>query len=163
MPLPLPQIPTGSNVFIDANIFVYGINQTSAECHTLLERCSREDVVGICSYSVVLEATHQFMMGDARAQGHRGSLKGHPEIIRGLRNYWIEAERLFALNLLFLEAETSILRQAQLERQNAGLRPIDSVIVACMREYGIETLASNDGDFEHVHGIQVFGPTDLPA
>jgi predicted nucleic acid-binding protein len=40
---------------------------------------------------------------------------------------------------------------------------MDSMIVACMREYGIQALASNDGDFEHVNGIRVFGPTDLPA
>jgi predicted nucleic acid-binding protein len=160
-PQPLPSIPNGSNLFIDANIFVYGIVGVSAECLTLLERCSREEVIGICSYSVVIEATHQFMQADAHAQGHRGSLKGHPEIIRGLRNYWTEAQRLFALNLLFLETEEQILRQAQIERQNAGLRTIDSVTVACMRVYGIDRLATNDHDFNDVVGIQVFRPTDV--
>jgi hypothetical protein len=31
-----------------------------------------------------------------------------------------------------------------------------------MREYGIGALASGDGDFDRVNGIQVFAPTDLP-
>ena len=36
------------------------------------------------------------------------------------------------------------------------------MIVACMREYGLSFLASNDSDFERVRDITVFKPTDLP-
>ena len=166
---PLPQIPNGSNLFVDANILVYAIEGRSAECHALLERCSREEITGICSYSVVIEATYQFMVSEARKKGHLPAeggnpgrfLKAHPEIIGALRDYWVDAERIFSLNLLFLEADEPILRQAQVERQNAGLRPMDSVIVSCMRTYGIPMLATRDVDFNRVNGIHVYQPTDI--
>lgn len=170
MPLqPLPQVPNGANVFLDANILVYAIGGRSAECLALLERCSREEVTGICSYSVLLDATHQFLLAEARAKGHIPAgqnnparyLKNHPATVMALRDYWTNAQRLFSLNLLILETEESVFRRSQLERQSAGLLTIDSIIVASMREYGIPILATGDNDFGRVNGIRVFQPTDL--
>jgi predicted nucleic acid-binding protein len=168
-PQPIPQIPNRTNVFIDANVFIYGIERASAECYGLLERCSREEVVGVSNYTVILEVIHRLMLADARATGQlpagQGNparyLREHPEIVRALQNYWTDAQRIFSLNLLFLETEESILRRAQIERQNVGLLTNDSTIIACMREYGILTLASSDSDFDRVNGIQVFAPTDI--
>jgi predicted nucleic acid-binding protein len=168
-PQPITQIPNGTNIFIDANILVYGIEKRSAECLGLLERCSREEVIGICSYTVIVEVIHRLMVAEARAGGHIPGgqnnparyLREHPEIVRALRSYWTDAQRIFSMNLLFLETEENILRRAQIERQNHGLLTNDSTIVACMREYGILTLASRDSDFDRVNGIQVFAPTDI--
>ena len=168
-PEPLPRIPTASDVFVDSNILVYAIEGRSPQCLSLLERCLREKVTGICSYSVVIEATHQFMISDARKNGLLPApgrspakyLKEHPQIVRSLRAYWADAQRIFSLNLLFLEADEAILKQAQLEREDTGLRTMDSVIVSHMREYGIGMLATNDADFERVAGIHVFQPTDI--
>ena len=56
----------------------------------------------------------------------------------------------------------TIIRNAQIVRQEAGLLTNDSMIVAAMREYGLSFLASNDADFERVRDITVFKPTDLP-
>ncbi len=170
-PQPLPQVANGTNLFIDANILVYAIEGRSAECRVLLERCSREEVTGICSYSVIIETIHRFMLAEARTTGQIPAgqqnpakyLRDHPDIVRTLRGYWASAQRIFSLNLLFLETEEKILRRAQIERQSAGLLTNDSVIVACMREYDIRALASSDLDFERVGRIQVFQPTDLGA
>jgi len=168
-PQPLLQIPNGTNVFLDANILVYALGGRSAECLTFLERCSREEVTGICSYAVLLEAAHQFMVAEARAKGQippgqnnpAQYLRNHPAIIKTLRDYWTNVQRILSLNLLILEIGESIFRRAQVERENEGLRSMDSVIVASMREYGIATLATNDGDFNSVSGLQVFRPTDV--
>lgn len=168
-PQPLPQVPNGTNLFIDANILVSALGGRSAQCLAFLERCSREEVTGLCAYSVLLEAVHQFMVAEARAKGHiplgqnnpGGYLKRHPAIVVALQDYWLETQRLLSLNLLFLDLEEGILRQSQLERQAAGLLTTDSVVVAFMREYGIATLATGDSDFNRVNGIQVFAPTDL--
>jgi predicted nucleic acid-binding protein len=165
----LAQVANGTDLFIDANIFLYAIGGRSSECQTLLERCSREEVAGICSYSVIVEATHQFMLAEAKAsriipegqQNPAKYLRSHPDTVKALRHYWASTRRLFSLNLVFLETEEIILRQAQIERQNTGLLTIDSVIVACMREYGIRALASNDRDFERVAGNQLFRPRDV--
>ena len=55
-------------------------------------------------------------------------LEQHPDIVRALQHYWINAERLHSLNVLFLEAEERVLRRAQIERQNADLLTQDSVL-----------------------------------
>lgn len=163
MPQPLFQVPDHSKIFIDANILVYATTEQSAECKALLERCSREEIAGICSYSVIIEATHRLMISEARQKGllpRAGGgpakfLRENPDIVKSLRDYWTDSQRIFSLNLLFLEVEEPILRQAQMERQNAGLLTNDSVIVSCMRNYGISLLATNDVDFSRVGGIQV--------
>jgi predicted nucleic acid-binding protein len=82
--------------------------------------------------------------------------------IPAMTDYWRDTERILALNLLFIPVNETVVRNAQVVRQEAGLLTNDSMIVACMREYGVSFLASNDSDFERVRDITVFKPTDLP-
>jgi predicted nucleic acid-binding protein len=63
----------------------------------------------------------------------------------------------------YLPVSESILRSAQAERQTAGLLTNDSLIISCMREYGLSFLATNDSDFERVVDITLFKPGDLPG
>jgi|SRR5271165_201415 len=161
-------IPNGSNLLIDANIFVYGLTATSAQCKTLLERCSREEVAGITLFEIIHEATHKFMTGEALRKGlFAGAEKGakylakHPEQVKLLTQYWVNTQRLLALNIVILPMEQDIVVGAQTERVNAGLLTNDSIIVAAMREYGISRIATNDKQFDAVAGITVFSPTDL--
>ncbi len=65
------------------------------------------------------------------------------------------------LNPILIPTTESIIRKAHAERQAAGLLTNDSIIVACMREYGVRFLASSDRDFQRVRGVSVFGPDDL--
>jgi predicted nucleic acid-binding protein len=161
-------IPNGCNLLIDANIFVYGLTATSAQCKTLLERCSKEEVAGITLFEIIHEATHRFMTGEALGKGlFAGAEKGakylanHPEQVKLLTQYWVNTQRLLALNLVILPMEQDIVVGAQTERVNAGLLTNDSVIVSAMREYGISRIATNDKQFDAVAGITVFSPTDL--
>ena len=59
--------------------------ERSAECLTFLERCSREEVTDICSYAVFLDATHQFMMAEARAKGQIRAGQNNPAGIQVFR------------------------------------------------------------------------------
>jgi predicted nucleic acid-binding protein len=102
---PLPQIPDGSNVFIDANIFIYGLSGQPAQCRQLLERCSREEVTGICLFEIVNEATHRFMLAEAFANGliptaSARALRNHFHVIPNLTAYWQNSQRILSLNLL---------------------------------------------------------------
>lgn len=163
----LPNIPSHSFVFIDANIFVYGVSRQSAQCLQFLDRCLREEVTGITLFETVNEVTHRLMVAEALSKGliTRGTAKRLREsfrLIPGLADYWKNVERLLALNLLFVPVNEAILRSAHAERQAASLLTNDSMIVSCMREYGVSFLATNDADFERVAGVSVFKPTDLP-
>ncbi len=46
-------------------------------------------------------------------------------------------------------------------RAETGLLTNDSIIVATMRDAGLTAIATADGDFERVEGVQVYRPTDL--
>jgi predicted nucleic acid-binding protein len=164
---PLPALPDHSFIFIDANIFIYGLSGQSAQCRQLLERFLREELTGITLFETINEVTHRLMIAEALAKGliTGGGAKGLRQnfsLIPSLTDYWRNTERLLALNMLFMAVNEAILRGAQVERQAAALLTNDSMIVSCMREYGLSFLASNDADFERVAGLTVFKPSDLP-
>jgi predicted nucleic acid-binding protein len=162
----LSDLPPASRVFLDANIMIYGLIGASRDCRKLLDRCSLQELTGISLFETVNEATHKLMLGEAYARGYIRSekaalLRRHFDAVSGLQTYWRDTERLLGLNLLFLPLDERILRAAHRERQAAGLLTNDSMIVACMRRYGIEALATSDRDFERVGGISVYRPADL--
>ena len=163
----LEGIPDGSDVFIDANILIYGISGQSQQCRQLLERCSREEVIGICLFEIVNEATHRFMLAEARSKGLITSetardLRQNFRLIPTLTDYWRDTERMLSLNILLLATNEDVVRVAQNERFSAGLLTNDSMLVSCMRQYGVRLIATRDADFERVAGITVFRPNDLP-
>jgi len=51
--LPLPELPAGQTVFIDANIFIYHFTGLSRECSRFLERCAWGDPCGISVLATV--------------------------------------------------------------------------------------------------------------
>ncbi len=164
--LALSDLPDGSDVFIDANIFIYGLTSQSGEAEEFLRRCSREEVYGVTLFEVVNEATHRFMVAEAFGKSlisrpNAKNLNQKPEVVRDLTEYWAATRRLLDLNLLFLASEREILIQAQQQRQTAGLLTNDSVIAACMKSLGLRNLASNDGGFDCVREIQLYSPTDM--
>jgi predicted nucleic acid-binding protein len=73
----LASLASHSLIFIDANIFIYGLSGQSSQSAQFLERCLREDVTGITLFETVNEATHRFMVAEALAKDL---------ITRGLRN-----------------------------------------------------------------------------
>jgi predicted nucleic acid-binding protein len=159
-------IPSRSDVFIDANILIYGLAGQSTECRDLLLRCSREEVVGVCLFETANEATHRFMLAEAWSKGLVASasardLRGKPNVVKVLTDYWQNTERVLALNLVFIPLDEQVLRTAFREREATGLLINDSMIVSSMRLLGVSNLASADGDFDRVAGITVFGPSDL--
>jgi predicted nucleic acid-binding protein len=124
-------------------------------------------VTGIALLETVNEVTHRFMIAEALSKGlipagGARALRNKFQQIPTLTDYWLNTQRMLALNLLFMPVNETIIRNAQTVRQEAGLLTNDSMIVAGMREYGLSFLASNDSDFERVRDITVFKPTDLP-
>ena len=132
---PLRNTPNGTNLFLDANVLIYGLSGQSAECRQLLERCSREEVTGISMYEVVNNATHRFMLMEAHSKGlinnpNSKALKGKCAVIRQLTDYWQKTVRLLSLNLLLIGLDEPMVRAAELERQQGCLLTNDSMIIS---------------------------------
>ncbi len=162
----LPNLPHGIDVLLDANIFIYAFGKQSQQCSDLLARCAREEVFEITTLEVINEVTHRMMLMGAVATGVNArtsawDLRGKPQTIRGLTQYWTQASRIFGLNLLILNSDELRLHQAQSIRSGHGLLTNDSLIIAAMEEYGIPYFASRDDDFDHIPDVTVFKPTDL--
>jgi len=163
---PLTALPVSADVFIDANIFIYGLSGKSMECKKFLSRCATEEIFGFSLYEVVNEATHHLMTAEACKKGLIKSpstdlLRKKFHVIPALVDYWEETKRILNLNLGFVANERDIVLSAHPERQAACLRTNDSMIVSCMRTYGITNLASNDSEFDRVVGIVVYKPSDV--
>lgn len=164
---PLPTVPNGTNLFLDANILIYGLSGQSQQCRDLLARCSREEVTGICMHQVVNDATHRMMLAEAFAKGlvakaQAKAVAGKCEVIRQLTVYWQDTLRLLSMNFLMLNLDERIVRGAEAERQSGCLLTDDSMIISCMRNWGISVLATNDNGFQNVPGIAIYEPTDMP-
>jgi predicted nucleic acid-binding protein len=163
---PLESIPSKSPVFLDANIFVYGLTKFSSECEKLLVRCAREEIFGITTLQVINDVTHKLMIIEASEKGFITKpnfrvLKEKPETIINLSQYWEQILRILNMNLVILDLKKERLFRANDLRSSYGLFTNDSLIVAAMSEYGISSLASFDGDFDRVSILTRYSPTDI--
>ena len=54
---PLGNLPADTDIFLDANIFIYALGGQSQQCLDLF-RCVREEVCGVTTIEVINEVTH---------------------------------------------------------------------------------------------------------
>ncbi|MGA3209790.1 MAG: PIN domain-containing protein [Terriglobales bacterium] len=163
---PLSSIPVGADLFLDADVLIYGLSGRSPQCRRLLHRCASEEVNGVTSAHIIGEITHRLMCEEAKSKGLAGSqaaktLGEHPERVKQLADYWKDVHNLLTFNLLLVAVDEHVLLAAHVERHEYGLLHNDSLVVACMRLYGISMLASHDAVFQQIAGVTVFAPTDL--
>jgi len=85
----IENLPAGTRLFLDANIFVYAFLGHSNECQGLLGRCATEKVLGITTLDVVNEVTHRMMLAEGVG---KGVIKR--ERVRDLRGKWREVAKL---------------------------------------------------------------------
>ena len=162
----LANLPPRTDVFLDSNIFIYAFTLASTECADLLARCARGEVFGVTSHEIVNEVTHRLMLFEAYKKGliskpRADELKGKPNVVRTLTDYWGQVLKILDLGLTVLPTEESTLSRAQIVRTAHGLMTLDSVVVATMEDYGIQHIATHDSDFERVISFTVFRPTDI--
>ena len=166
MALPLPALPSGTLVFVDANIFIYGLLGETRQCADLLERCRKEEVAGVTTTEVVGEVCHRLMVKEAMDLGlisrpAASALKSKHDVIRGLRKYWELTVRIFQWNVVVLGSNEARHRVAQRIRSEHGLLTNDSLIAAACLDGDIRSLATRDADFDVIPELTVYRPSDL--
>jgi predicted nucleic acid-binding protein len=163
----LDEVPAGHRVFLDATIFVCHFARASEQCRRLLERCERRDVLGVTSVVALAETTHRLMMIEAVVEGHVPAgavarrLRERPDAVRSCRRYNQAAAMIAGWGIDVRPLELGTCLRAAEVRAAEGLLTNDSLVVATMRDEGIETIATADADFRRVPGLRVYRPTDL--
>lgn len=161
-------IPSGSAVFLDANVFVYHFAPhpvLQRVCQELLERVSRNDIRGFTSSNVLSDVAHRLMTYEASAKygwpmtGIAYRLQSHPAEIQALSRFRQAVDEIPRFNIDVLPVSASNVADAASHSQQHGLLSGDALVLAVMREHGLSQLASYDADFDRVPSIQRFAST----
>ena len=133
----------------------------------LLERCARRDLVGYTATVNLAEVLHRLMIAEAVERGlvSRGKavqkLGKNPELVKQLTQYHDDISKIFQMNLTVLDLTTEVVMKSEEIRREEGLLTNDSFVVAHMREQRFTKLATANGDFDRMGGIEVYKPADL--
>jgi predicted nucleic acid-binding protein len=163
----LSDIRSGSEIFIDANIFIYHFTGVSNECSEFLSWCEQGDIHGITSVNVILEVLHRLMMIEAVRKKLAASpnivkkLQKQPAKIKLLNEYFINTKKILDIGIEVnpISMETVLISQSA--RLSHGLMVNDSLIIASMQESGINSLATNDKKLVEIEGLFVYTPSDV--
>lgn len=162
----LAQLPDGSAVFIDANIFVLAgsTGPLGEQCLELLDRVRQRAVQGFTAAFVVAEVTHRVMVNEARQQLQRSAretveyLQQNPAFVRSLTRHLTVASDIGKAGVDILPLAVKDLHASKAYRRDYGLLTNDSLIVAVMRYHKLRHLASHDSGFDRVPGLQLWNP-----
>ena len=163
----LNEIKTGSEVFIDANIFIYHFTGVSDECSDFLNRCEQEDLTAITSVNVILEVLHRLMMIEAvkkkmvKPPNIVKKLSKDPSKVKRLNEYFVNTQKISEMGIEIKPVTIETMFKSQMVRLAYGLMVNDSVIAASMQEEEIKLLATNDTAFEIIDEIIVCNPGDV--
>ena len=163
----LKDIPSNSEVFIDANIFIYHFTGASEECSHFLDQCESGKYRAITCVTILLEVLHRLMMVEIVQKrllpppNLLRKLEKKPTLICQLSEYYISTLAIFDMGVIVHPLYPEIIKSSQIIRSRHGLMVNDSLIAAFMQEKEIKYLASNDETFSRIDWIQWYKPTDV--
>jgi predicted nucleic acid-binding protein len=160
------RIPSGTRVYVDANIHLYSAFKHpvyGTSCRDLLIRIDEGNVYGYTSDFVLDEVLHKLMIAEV-AKNYTKSVRGavayikkNPEVIAQLEVVWTEMELLGRSKFVVLENRSLFPEFVELSKKY-DLMATDAVHVAIMRRHGLMNIATNDPDFERVDWLTVWKP-----
>lgn len=168
MPL---DIPDGSEVFVDANIFVYhfsGPTDLTESCSEFLQRIAEAKLSAHTSTLALAETLHRLMIIEASSKLHlepKGAvrhLKTHPSDAKTLTGHLVTIEAVLAMGVKALPIEIEDVVRGNDLKKEFGLLTNDSINLAVMGRHRLKHLATNDLDFERVPGLTVWRPARVP-
>ena len=163
----LPEIPEGSAVFIDANVFVYHFVGASPQCTALLARCETNEVRGETSALVLAEVAHRLMMIEAverrlvTAGNVVRKLARRPGVVKQLIVYETSIHAITSMGVEIVALTEATIQLGLRHQRRHGLLTNDSLIVATMAQRGLRLLATADRRLATVDALEIAAPTDL--
>lgn len=169
----LADLPQGSHVFVEANIFDLYYKRKSNSCQKLMENLEASKVFAYVNAQVVTDLIHQLMLAEAYQKGYikrvnathlKDWLSNHRSQVATLTNYQRPVEDLFKFaRLKLLPMTRELLIGTKRERANYGLLINESLHLGSMNRHhpALTDIVSYQGHFEHVPGITVWKPMDI--
>jgi len=160
----LEEIPSGTSVFIDSNIFIYHFLDISQSCTDFLCRVEDEEVVGYTSTVVLAEVLHRLMIAEVVEKYNTKSreavrlLKEKPGIIPSLTKCEDAVRAIPRFNIAILTYSAEAVFQSRKLRLKYLLLANDSLNLQVMNLNNLADIATNDSDFERIGQIKVWKP-----
>jgi predicted nucleic acid-binding protein len=164
----LHSVPSTTEIFIDANIFVYhfsGPTELTPACSAFLRRVENRDLVGFTSLTVVAEVLHRLMVIEAtetlqvEAKRAVGYLKEHPTEAKKLLKHLTVPGKIQDMGVHPLAPTFDDLLASQEFKIGFGFLTNDAINLAVMKRHNLIHIATNDSDFERVEYLKVWKPS----
>lgn len=161
------QLQQGDEIFLDANTFIYHFLGLSEQCKHLLRQCRDGLLQGRTASFILAEAVHRLMVAEAverglvTAKNALKKLREKPEIVQQLQKHAESVHKIKAMNIEVVPLTLSAVESSADMRKQYGLLTNDSILVAVMKELGMNKLVTLDHDFDRVDWLRVYKPTDV--
>jgi predicted nucleic acid-binding protein len=161
----LSKIPKGTNVYIDANIFLFvAFKQKYIEdCKDFLKKICEKEINGFFSLVVLDEVLFKLIQAEASGKfkipmnSTVQFLKENPDKITELSKCWDALSRILSLNITILDVPKDFQLVINSCREYK-LMTRDALHISVMKMNGISHIATADGDFKRVEGITIWMP-----
>lgn len=160
-------IAKGSQIFLDANTFIYHASADpnyGAACKQLMERIARGDLVGFTSAHVLSDVAHRMMTLEAMAsfgwaaKGIAVRLRHNPAEVQKLTRFQQAIDDVAPMGISVLPIDFALISAGTVVSKQYGLLTGDALIVAVMQYHHLTDLASLDADFDRVPGLTRYAP-----
>jgi predicted nucleic acid-binding protein len=160
-------LPPGETALVDANIFIYHLSNSSAQCSRFLRRLALGEVVGCVTTVILAEVLHRRMVAEALTKGLISAgqplkkLKANPSVIRQLTDYVADVGNILLLPLQILTVMPAGVAASHALRQAHGLFVNDSINLACALRHAVNNVVTHDADFNRAPLVAVWEPVDV--
>jgi predicted nucleic acid-binding protein len=163
----LASIPTGTEIFLDANTLIYHFTNHAKygpACTRLLERVEHQELRGYASSHVLADVAHRLMTIEAMNRFSwpitrlAARLRKHHAEIPNLTLYRQALVKLGQMGVQVLPVTEPVVLTAAVLSQRFELLTGDALVVAVMQAHGLTHLASEDADFDRVPGLTRHAP-----
>ncbi len=157
---------TGSDIFIDSNIFIFDATVTGPyeECENFLLKIKHGEIIGYSNPIVIEEVYHKLLILEVctkyniRPFAAVGFIKENPHILAEIdKPRKIIGEILNYRGLRVLEIGYHVILEAK--KMFNLLLGSDAIHAATCKMYEISDIATNDGDFKRVDFLSMWKPS----
>jgi predicted nucleic acid-binding protein len=163
----LNNLPDGTIVYVDSNIFIYDATnhpKYAASCSIFLDRIESGEISGVTSILSINETVHKLSIIELSTKLKKkpaliiALVKKDPSLLDNLVAPFLAAENIMNMNLEIVNLLVPMFVVVLESMKRYRLMSNDAIHVATMKKRGITDIATNDPDFERVNWLKVWKP-----